>query len=358
MRLGFALLSLLALSCARETPSRTPSPPPPAPSPAGPPAPTTPVVLVAPSPDFDVVDLVLDEQRVYFAHRGERGLESVPLAGGAETTLVRAGDQPITSLAADATFLYYTSGRRVGAEQSAEILGKVGAHAGHFEGYVARIRKDGSSREELATGRFDPDNVALDGPLLCWVMVRPKEGTLVRLAPGTDSPAVVAHGQFAPESVIAHGGRAYWIDPTAGPAVMMVPLAGGEPQKLAQGEAGNPVHPVRLAADDEAVYWTDSGPSELEGAIVKVPVGQGAASLLAQGLHAPRGIGVWGGFAYWVEKGTAAGNFRDGTLRKVSTRGGAPVTLSSGLVAPDRLAVSGDRVVWTELDGSVRTMAR
>jgi hypothetical protein len=327
-------------------------------APPAPPAPTTPTPLIAPSPDFDIVDLILDDQRVYWAHRGERGLVSVPLASGPLSTLAPATTEPIISVAADATHLYWTGGRREGGQESEAMLGRVAPRMAHYVGYVARINKDGSGKQELTSGRFVPSNVAVDGGTLYWVMVRPREGTLVRLPAGADSPTVVAHGHFAPQSLIVHGGRAYWIDPEAGPAVMLVSLAGEEPKKLAQGEASNPVHPIRLAADDQAVYWTDGGSSPNGGAVVKVPVGEGGASLLAIGLQSPRGIAVHGGFVYWAEKGSSEKNFHDGSIRKAPTTGGKPIVLASDLLAPDHLAVSDSRVVWNELDGSVKTMAR
>lgn len=329
---------------------------------ARPVGPRTPVVLHPPSPNFDIVDLVVDTRRAYWAYRGDRGLVSIPLSGGspggAATTLVAATDHAISSLAAAGEFLYWTSGRRVGTDASVEMLGRVNQYAGHYEGFVARIQKDGKGQTELSSGRFEPDNVAVDGANVYWVMVRPKEGTLVRLPPGTDAPSVVAHGSFAPGSLVVHSGHAYWIDASSkgGPTVMMVSIAGEEPKKLAQGEAGHPVHPVRLAADDVAVYWTDTGWSEAGGALVKVPVGAGNATLLAEGLRSPRGVQVSGGFVYWLEKGTAAANFHDGTLRRVPVQGGAAETLATGLFAPDRLATAAGRVCWTEVDGSVKTL--
>jgi hypothetical protein len=345
-------------ACGTSRPPEPPASPVAPPTPREPPGPSAPVVLVPPSADFDIVALVVDARRAYWAHRGEGGLVDVELEGGPLKTLLPGTEEAITSLSADEGFVYWTSGRHLGAEKSEIILGRINPRAGHYEGFVARIKKDGTGREELSSGRFEPSNVAVFGPNVYWVMVRPREETLVRLPPGTDAPFVVAHGTFAPGSLVVHGGHAYWIDPNAGPAVMRVSLGGGEPVKLAQGAANNPVHPVRLAADDEAVYWTDAGSSETGGAVVRVPVGAGDASLLAENLASPRGIAVEGGVVYWLEKGTGAQNFHDGTLRRVATRGGAPATLAKGLVAPDRIAVNPTRVVWTEVDGSVKVMGK
>jgi hypothetical protein len=223
---------------------------------------------------------------------------------------------------------------------------------------VARVKKDGSSsREELSSGRFDPADVALDGSDVYWVMLR-KDETLVRLPPGTDSPVVVAHGKFAPGTLVVADKRAYWIDPDGGPCVMTVSLAGEAPRKLAQGSSSSPVHPLRLAADASAVYWSDAGVAEEGGIIVRVPLGEGAPTLLAQGEASPRGIAVIQGFVYWVDKGTSGKNFRDGSVKKIPSSGGPITTLATALAAPDRIAVSDTRVGWTEVDGSIKTMAR
>ncbi len=321
--------------------------------------PSQPTELVAPSADFDISDLQADATRVYWAHRGDRGIQSVAITGGPVETVVPATDHPITSLATDEGFLYWTGGRRAGTASAEELTGRPASeYAGHFEGFVARLPKRGTARQELSSGRFEPADVRVDGPSVYWVMVRRHEGTLVRLALGTESPSVVAHGKFAPGSLVVHGGLAYWVDPDRGPAVMMAKLAGEEPKKLAEGAPSNPVHPQRVAADDLAVYWTDAGSSETGGAIVKVPVAAGDGSLLAEGLATPRGIAVADGFVYWVEKGTGAKNFHDGTLKKVPATGGAPVTIASGLFAPDRVAIAGRGIVWTEVDGSVKVVAR
>jgi hypothetical protein len=356
---GLVLLAGCAHSAHQAT--SPPSPPPPPLEVDRPP--TVPAVLVPASPDFDIVDLVLDGGYLYWAHRGERGLVRIAVGGGAPTTpttLVPAADQPITSLATDPDYVYFTTGRRVDRQSSETLLGRTSPGFGHFEGIVARIAKDGRApAAELSSGRFDPADVAVDGADVYWVMLR-KDETLVRLPPGTDSPTVVAHGRFLPGSLVVASRHAYWIDPdvNAGPSVMSVSLSGEAPRRLAQGASNEPVHPLRLAADPLAVYWTDAGATPDGGAIVRVPVGEGAPSLLARGEASPRGIAVSDGYVYWVDKGTSARNFYDGSLKKVATGGGAVTTLASGLNAPDRIAVSGARVCWTEVDGSIKTMAK
>jgi hypothetical protein len=364
------LLSALAFSCSHA------SPPPSAPSASSPatasatPAiddvgPTTPETLAPASSDFDIVNLFIDARFVYWAHRGEKGLVKVPLGGGPPITLVPGSEEPLTSLAADANSLYFTTGRHVDIDPTAVQIVQKGTRAGHFEGVVVRLKKDGTAKgEEIASGRFKPEDVAVDATHVYWVNAK-RDGTLVRQGLGqVDAQTVVAHGQFLPGSLVVSGGFAYWIDTDEGPGVMRVSTQGGEPQKLSvalppQGASpGNATHPVRLAADNVAVYVTDAGASEGEGSIVRVAAVGGTVTVVADNLDTPRAVAVHAGWVYWLDRGTSAKNFQDGTLSKAPLAGGPKVTMATGLLAPDRLALSDTRVAWSELNGTIKNIAR
>ncbi len=336
-----------------------------APPPADP-LPTTPETLVPVSVDFDIVNLFIDDKVVFWAHRGEKGLVKMPLAGGPPVTLVQGSEQPVTSLAADANFLYFTTGRRVETEASDMLLGRRSPRAGHFEGVVARLgKKPGAQVEEVASGRFKPEDVAVDATNVYWVMAK-KDETLVRQALGQiDAPEVVAHGDFLAGSLTVAGGFAYWIDSSKGLAVMRVATNGGEPERLGAAAADG-ARPLRLAADEAAVYFTDAGPEEGKGSVVRIALGGGSkpggfaatSVVVADGLNTPRAVAVRAGTVYWLTKGTSAKNYLDGTLEKAAAGGGTKVTMATGLAAPDRLALSDTRVAWTESTGALKDMAR
>jgi hypothetical protein len=337
--------------CSHESP---PPLAPPAPPPD--PPPSAPQTLAPASVDFDVVNLFLDDKFAYWAHRGEKGLVKVPLSGGPEVTLVPGTEQPVTSLASDARYLYFTTGRRVDTEASDMLLGRKSPRAGHFEGVVARLeKKPGAQVEEVSSGRFKPEDVALDANNVYWVMAK-KDETLVRQTVGqVDAPVVVAHGDFLPGSLTVAGGFAFWIDTGRGSVIMRVPTNGGEPERV---EAGAGAHPVRPGADDGGVYFSDAGPSEGKGSIVRVALDGKGIALIADGLATPRAVAARGGLVYWLTKGTSANNYADGALEKAPASGGAKVTLATGLMAPDRLALSDTRVAWTESSGAIKDMAR
>ena len=362
----FLRLALLSSSLAACAPSYAPpaaTPEPPSVSvPVLSAGPSSPEVLVPGSNDFDIVNLVADAHSASWGHRGDKGIVKVRLEGGPPVTLVPGKETPITSLAADATYLYFTTGRRVETESTQESLVPRHLRAEHFEGVVLRVPKEGASTVvEISSGRFKPEDVAVDGSYVFWIMSK-KDATLVRQPLGqVDAPEVVAHGHFWPGSLVVAGGYAYWIDTELGPALMRVSVRGGEPQKIAPvagGAAGAPLHPLRLAADGSAVYFSDAGPSEGKGTIVRVPLGGEAPSNLAENLPTPRGIAVQGGYVYWLNKGTSEKNFKDGSLEKAPAAGGPKTTLATGLSAPDRIAVSDSRVVWTEIDGAVKDMGK
>jgi hypothetical protein len=359
--LSSVVLACVALGCSHAPPPASPVAPMLAPSDRPPAAPE---VLVPASVDFDIVNLLLDKEFVYWAHRGEKGLVKVPLGGGPPITLVPGSDQPVTSLATDASYLYFTTGRRVDTENSDMLLGRRSPRAGHFEGVVARLKKDGTTKvEEIASGRYKPEDVAVDGANVYWISAK-KDAMLVRQAIGqVDAEAVVAHGNFLPGSLVVSGGFAYWVDLDAGPAVVRVSTNGGEPQKLSTAVPqpnGTPgfSHPVRLCADDTAAYITDAGPMEGKGLVVRIPIAGGAPTVVADNLNTPRAVAVLGGWVYWLNKGTGAQNFQDGSLEKAPVAGGLKVTLATRLVAPDRLALGGTRVAWTEVNGAIKDMAR
>jgi hypothetical protein len=128
----------------------------------------------------------------------------------------------------------------------------------------------------------------------------------------------------------------YW---TTNQQVVSIPLGGGRPRVLADGQA-NARH---LAVDDHAVYWTTfADPSRDGGQVMTVPLGGGTPAVLAGGQVGPFGITVDAANVYWV---TLIG----GTVMKVGKQGGAPTTLVMGLTPnyPTTIAVDATHVYWT-----------
>jgi hypothetical protein len=96
-----------------------------------------------------------------------------------------------------------------------------------------------------------------------------------------------------------------------------------------------------LALDSSGVYWTDqgSGGGGDAGSVIKVGLDGGAPTTLAAGQDAPQGIVTDGVNVYWTTS--------DGTVMKVGETGGASIVLASGQANPYWIAVDSTSVYWT-----------
>ncbi len=102
-----------------------------------------------------------------------------------------------------------------------------------------------------------------------------------------------------------------------------------------------------LAVDGTSVYWT----TNLDGNVMKAPVGGGAAVTLASGQSQPTGIVVDSRSVYWANG--------DGTIMKAALDGSGRTTLASGPADPDVVAIAVDAndVYWTtHVDGALMSV--
>ena len=116
--------------------------------------------------------------------------------------------------------------------------------------------------------------------------------------------------------------------------VWSVPLSGGSPVKLADGQ----VAPMSPIVDSSTLYWTNCGscnesaqqgtPFAADGSIASVPVGGGSVTTIVSGLTYPDYIGLAGSTLYFLEPG-------DATVHSVSTSPGAANLLYTGAPLAD-----------------------
>lgn len=134
----------------------------------------------------------------------------------------------------------------------------------------------------------------------------------------------------------------YWTNLTDGKGVMKVPRAGGRPTILDADAASG------ISVDGKSVYWAPY-PLALGGidsCVVKAPLNGGAATRIVQqsaGDCAPMDVAISTQSIYWTNYG------RD-TVMMAPLAGGKATTLSAGEDWSDGIAVDGSSVYWTMVD--------
>jgi hypothetical protein len=280
-----------------------------------------PTLLAAPGQE----PLALGSTGVYFVNiqwspdglTSEDAIWTVPLTGGAPALFLpipRVGmameQQHPTSMAADATHLYWTVRGHQGGVWQAPLAG--GPPARLFTGYVA-------------------GPLAIDATSIYWVT-----GDLAAQPPWAP---------FPPSTTIAK-----------------MPLSGGTPAVVTSGWDAI----TAIAVDETSVYWLDAGnPSQgPSGTVDKVPLEGGPPVTLATGqtigwgtpgnVNWNRYLAVDATGVYWGTEGTQANSYSDGAVMKVPLTGGSPVTIASGGISVGALAIDGESVYWANnYDGYV-----
>jgi hypothetical protein len=189
-------------------------------------------------------------------------------------------------------------------------------------------------------------------------------GAVMRLSPGGKPIELAALGHAIPAGVALDATNVYWTNQNAG-SVMKMPRSGGNPTVLATDQQ----LPQDIATDSTSVYWTTfGGGTRNGGAIVKVATGGGVPTTLASGQN-PAGIAVDDQNVYWTNSSSFSGSSDggaggvtnvDGSVMKVPLGGGAPVVVASGQANPMGIAVDAASVYWANngtdnynLDGAI-----
>jgi hypothetical protein len=134
-------------------------------------------------------------------------------------------------------------------------------------GSIHRTALAGGPDETLATGQLNPVQVALDASGVYWINLgtpgrdcTSRDGTLVRLAPGSMSPVTLMTGLQGPGPITAHGGNVYLATEGAfcnasgagRGTIYRVASTGGQPTVLVSGSTA----PADLYADGTYLYYT------------------------------------------------------------------------------------------------------
>jgi hypothetical protein len=144
----------------------------------------------------------------------------------------------------------------------------------------------------------------------------------------------------------------YWtadgVDPgaaggSADGGVWSVPLAGGQPSRLATGF----YRPSKIAAAGGVAVFLDSDNNTAPGMRL-VRVSGGTTKVLTTTGNEVTGLAVDGTHVYWTERGdqTMSDWDQNGFVRAMPLAGGAVVTLADHQPGPVGIALLGDQVYW------------
>jgi hypothetical protein len=268
----------------------------------------TPTVLATANAPWQVA---VDATHVYWATQKQGPVFSVPIAGGAVTTL--DGDSSFT-LALGGTNVY--------------SLGPYGVYA------CAKTGCSGTPTE-IVSNFVEGMGLAVDATSIYFA------GPGLMKAPLGGGSASVLAASSAYE-IALDDANVYWTDDTG--FVLAVPKAGGSYTQLATGQG-----PAGIAVDGTNVYYTTS-----DGTVWKVAKdGSSPAVALANDAgNEPWGIAVDATDVYYVTN-------EKGTVEKVPIAGGCATILASGQAEPQGIAVDGSNVYWTNAgDGTVMKLAK
>jgi hypothetical protein len=269
--------------------------------------------------------IAADDSYVYWTTTGNTGaILKAPVAGGGATVLVSgSGDYP-AGITIDSQWVYW-SNEEPGGGVSAVLIA-------------------GGSPRTVMSGLDSPVALAnYQGNLYVTLdpYMQTTGGGVVMSATTGGNPSTVASGQNQPTSIAAGAGGIFWTTATdlmttgSGGATTFVPMT----------------YPVAVAVDAQNVYWT----SELDmGAVVQEPVGGGAQIELASGQYYPNAIAVDGTSVYWT-----SGQGGAGTVMKVAIGGGSPVALATGQAYPSGIALNSTTVFWVNFgDGTIMSVPK
>jgi hypothetical protein len=143
---------------------------------------------------------------------------------------------------------------------------------------------------------------------LYWTDLGPPPGLHpVVMTQAVSSPtATMIATATSPYGVAVFGGNLYWTD--AG-SIMVYAIGGPTSPSI----LSTSTQPQDIVVDSSGVYWIDS-----TNAVMRVPLGGGAAQVIAQQQANPVALATNSTSIFWVNEGTSGNSFADGAVMKVA----------------------------------------
>jgi hypothetical protein len=271
--------------------------------------------------------LAVDGTTLYVAGQGDpppaHPLVAIPMAGGQPNSIAVGSNWTV---AIDDTRVYWGDG--------ISILS------------CAKQNCAGSTIVLAQSGRSH--GIGVDATSVYWATT--SGGTVMKVDKNGGASSVLASGTY-PYQLAVDESNVYWTDydySTGNGTVMSVPIAGGSPVQLAITKDGDT---MGIAVDKKNVYFTTG-----DGKMMQVPKNGGTALTLSTALgNEPWGIATDGQNVYAVSEPLHG----PGAIVRVPVGGGAAKVLASGQVAPVGIAVDAAYVYWTDVEaGKVMRMAK
>jgi hypothetical protein len=206
--------------------------------------------------------------------------------GAAPAAVVRTFDVDATSAVSDGTdvFSFGDAKDAKGKPHDPDVL-RIGAN-----GKAAVVTP--------SAGKLNRTAIAVNATHVFW----DEDGSIVR-APktGGDASPVVKLPAGKIQRMAADDAAVYWTDsgtgdPTWSGRVYRSALAGGKVETLSDAPS-----PFAIAVDGDTVYWTSS--LDVGGRILARKKAGGTTFVLASDLHQPRGLAVDEKYVYWINTG-------------------------------------------------------
>ncbi len=284
--------------------------------------------------------IALAGQTLYLTDRAAGELLSVPLAGGTPKVVADdLGDPTWLATAGTNLFLVDAAGRRVLRATPAGVVTAIGS------------------------GLVVPGRIVAGGGRIFWLDQGTSGGLgVIYSAPDDGSGSALLAGLVFPQDIAYLGGKLYisergrLVSCTSGavygsdrPRVSVIPATGGTPTVLYTAAKWEDGYPAGLAVDAEGqdVYFTQPQFCSGAGAVAKVAVSDGTATLLSD---APPG-------ARRIEVGDADAVFASGQNLSITPIGGGPYQDIAVMTAVGDFLITHGRLYWTDqLAGEVLSM--